>query len=422
MSRLIKLEIENVKGVRAVRINPKGGVVVLKGKNKAGKSSVIDSIEYLFGGKSTHPPKVIREGAERASVLGETEDFIATRRWKRNAEGAEITEVEVVAKEGGKVKSPQALLDKLYNDTAFHPDDFLRWKGEKQTEILQTLTGVNTKAIEGERDRVFTERTGTGRDLKSAKARLAALAALPSAKPVPADVPALLKERGELTNAQQWGAQLVSERNAATRRYADCEAHVKTCEAALNAARARLEEAQKQLAQADNAVDDAEEKVAGIPEKLAALDTRLKEAQASASALAQWEMREKLKQEVEGLEAKQTAETSTIEALEKQREETIAAAKFPVPGLGFGPTGITLDGLPFEQASQAQRLRVSVAIAVALNPKLRVMLVREGSFFDEEALALLEQLCEEHDCQCWVEMVRTDWPATVRIVDGEVAS
>ena len=86
----------------------------------------------------------------------------------------------------------------------------------------------------------------------------------------------------------------------------------------------------------------------------------------------------------------------------------------------FDDTGVTLDGLPFEQASQAQQLRASVAIGAALNPKLRAMLVRDGSLLDEDSLALLTAEASRSDLQVWLEVVGREGDGIV-IEDGEVA-
>jgi hypothetical protein len=73
----------------------------------------------------------------------------------------------------------------------------------------------------------------------------------------------------------------------------------------------------------------------------------------------------------------------------------------PVEGLGFadsedGPF-VTLGAEPFDQASQAQKIRVSVAIAAAMNPKLRVARILDGSLLDARSWAALEDYAATHD-------------------------
>ena len=92
----------------------------------------------------------------------------------------------------------------------------------------------------------------------------------------------------------------------------------------------------------------------------------------------------------------------------------------PVPGLGFDDTGVTLAGLPFNQTGQAEQIGASAAIAAALNPKLRVMLIRDGSLLDRHSLAILAEMAEAHDMQVWLERVTDGQPVGIVIEDGEI--
>lgn len=63
MSKLISLEAENFKRLKAVRIEPNGnGITVISGNNANGKSSVLDAIQAAIGGKRATPEKPIRDG------------------------------------------------------------------------------------------------------------------------------------------------------------------------------------------------------------------------------------------------------------------------------------------------------------------------------------------------------------------------
>jgi hypothetical protein len=418
MSRLTKLEMENTKRIRALKLKPKPGVNVIRGANGSGKSSAIDSVEYLFGGARTHPPRVIRAGEQQARVLGETDDgLVATRRWWLEND-AERTELEVRAKDGSPVKSPQALLDRLYSASAFDPGAFVRLKPAERLELVKKVVGVDTSELERQREKLYEARTLVNRDLAAAEARFRAM---PSEKPTPAvDTNVLLEEQAEAQALQQACATAVSERAASLRRMDDAKEAVKVSEMALQRARNCLDVATKHAAEADNAAEAAEEKVEGTAVTLQRVRTALSEAQTNAAANARWAERERLEVDIARLTDDTKGKTLAIAKLDSEKATLVAAAKFPVPGLGFGSGDVTLDGLPLEQASGAQKLRVGVALAVAANPKLRVALIREGSFLDDDSMALLEQLCEEHDLQAFVEVVGESGPATVVIRDGEV--
>jgi ABC-type lipopolysaccharide export system ATPase subunit len=82
---------------------------------------------------------------------------------------------------------------------------------------------------------------------------------------------------------------------------------------------------------------------------------------------------------------------------------------------------VLYQGVPLAQVSSAERIRVSFAIAIAKNPKLRVVLLKDGPLLDEKSLAMVAEMAEEADVQVWVERVGRG-PVGVLIQDGEVAS
>lgn len=113
--------------------------------------------------------------------------------------------------------------------------------------------------------------------------------------------------------------------------------------------------------------------------------------------------------------------TARIAAIDAEKKKKSAETKYPIEGLAIAETGvITFGGLPLSQASQAEQMRISVAIAAAMNPKLRVMLIRDGSLVDEEGLALLEGLAKEFDLQIWIERVGKKDKCAVIIEDGKI--
>lgn len=427
MSRLLGLEVENVKRLRAVKVKLDDGVNVVRGENEQGKSSLLDAVEYLFGGAKTHPPRVIREGETEALIVGETDDFIATRRFVKAENGHEETELEIRAKDGGgKIASPQKLMDKLYSSTAFDPVEFMNMKPDAQLDLVKRLVGVNTDEIDRSYDSLFATRTVTNTELKGVRARLQPLQA--EKEPPPrASVTGLLEEQKRLNAALENVATRTAERDAAGRQVQQRKEAVKACEAAVRAAQEALAKATERLqidenlwAAADNSVDDALETAQGATDRLAAINNEIQAASLVGAAHERWAQRLRLEKEEGELNSRAVTQTAQLAGLEQKKAQLISAAKFPIEGLSFGTSGVLFRGLPLEQASGAQQIRVSVAIAIALNPKLRVMLVREGSRLDKKSLGLLQELCQQHDAQCLVEQVGEEGPASIVIRDGSV--
>jgi len=113
--------------------------------------------------------------------------------------------------------------------------------------------------------------------------------------------------------------------------------------------------------------------------------------------------------------------TAAMEERTQRKNAAIASAKMPIDGLGWDDDDVLLDGIPFDQASQAEKIRASVAIAMAANPKLRVLCVRDGSLLDKESWRLLGELVDGQDYQCWVEVTDDAAKTGIVIEDGTVA-
>jgi hypothetical protein len=126
--------------------------------------------------------------------------------------------------------------------------------------------------------------------------------------------------------------------------------------------------------------------------------------------------------EIEGVAQSVTKLDAAIEQHRAKAAELTASAKYPVPGLGFHDEEVTYNGLPFKQASNAEQIKVSIAMGMAGNPKIRVMRIKDGSLLDDDSLAVVENMAVEHDFQVFMEIVDVSGKMGVYLVDGEIAA
>lgn len=108
--------------------------------------------------------------------------------------------------------------------------------------------------------------------------------------------------------------------------------------------------------------------------------------------------------------------TQRMEGREQAKLAAIAAAKMPVEGVGLGDGFVTFNDIPLDQASDAERLRVSIGIAMATNPKLRVIRIRDGSLLDEDSMKVVVEMAKQNNFQFWCEVVGDQ-----KTVGGEIA-
>ena len=112
--------------------------------------------------------------------------------------------------------------------------------------------------------------------------------------------------------------------------------------------------------------------------------------------------------------------TAKLCALDEEKNAALAAAELPIDGLGVTDDGVTYNDIPFDQLSSAEQLRVSLAMAMALNPKLRVIRITDGSLLDSNSLQIIQDMIREKDFQLWLETVDESGEVGFVIEDGAV--
>ena len=404
--KIIALQAENVKRLKAVDITPDGPMVVIGGQNAAGKSSLLDSIAYALGGKGhvtirldgDHPLKI-----------------------KRTFNDTGTTSLKVTTADGATPASPQTLLDGLCGRIAFDPLEFTRLSPQKQAETLRGLVGLDFAEHDAKRRGLFDERTGVNRDVKHTEARLDAApqhGGIPDAEVSVADLTTLLTEAQALNTAK----------TQAEHKANDAESGVVLATLSVKRTEEALAEAQRifdgEVARKTKLREEAA-RLTAEAEKLPACECqplldRMAAADTTNTQVRENRERKRLAAELAGLYEKTEALTEAIKQLDTDKQDTLEATKWPVEGLGFAESGITFSGLPLEQASSAEELRISVAIGLALNPTLRVLLIRDGSLLDDNNLAMLAQMAAAADAQVWLERVGEGPECAVIIEDGHV--
>ena len=432
--RIIELRAENIKRIKAVDIRPgKGAVVTVGGRNAQGKTSVLDAIAMAIGGEKLVPDKPVRSGAQKAFAEVDLGDY----KVRRSFTAAGGTTLTVTAADGSKVKSPQALLDTLAGRLSFDPLAFMRLRPAEQQETLRRMVNLDTTEIDALRARLFAERTDLNRQLKGTQAQLGQAITYQDAPEKEVSV-AELATRLEEADARHSAVQkAVREFERVRDQWKATRDQVWAMEKRIATLNEEIAKCRHEITLAQNAGDELK------PAALAAKDA----AEAAIKEMEDHEKRDEIKaamaevdatnkkvranQAVATLRAQEEAQrleaarlTDQIEHMDQQRAEMVATAAYPVPGLGFDADGnITFNGEPLAQASTAEQLRVSVAIGAALNPALRVLLVRNGNDLDSNGIKLLGELAETSGCQVWLERVAESKDGvTVLIEDGQVSA
>ena len=426
--KIVQLEAENVKRLRAVTIRPDGNLVEITGRNGQGKSSVLDAIWWALAG-TTHIQAVpIRKGENEARIRLDLGDIKVVRTFKKREDETFGTTLVVESTEGARYPSPQRMLDALLGALSFDPLAFTRMDGKAQLEAMRRFVpGVDFEAIEAANKADFDKRTDVNRQAKQLRAQAAGIV-------VPQDLPAERVDDAalvdELTQAGEQNADLErrkARREEAAREVRTLTDHATAARTEAQQLRQRADSLDEEAEQHEATADTLNEKIRTAPALPEPIDTAaLRERIAAASrlnvAFEQRDRRTSIEREAANVEAQSTALTTAIDDRKAKMQAAVAAAEMPVAGLTFGADEILLGGVPFEQASSAEQLRTSVAIAMAANPKLRVIRVQDGSLLDEEAMAILGEMAAEADYQVWIERVGVSGTVGIVIEDGAIRS
>lgn len=429
MSKITRLQADNFKRLSVIDIQPgtSGGIVPIRGRNAQGKTSTLDAIMMALGGKAVAPSVPVRRGEDEGAVRLELDDgVVILRRFTVDGKGDSI---EVTNADGFRAPSPQKMLDSLYASVAFDPLAFTRLDAKAQLVRLRQLVklDVDVDALERQIAADYEKRRDKNREKDREASRLLQMPTYPDAPAEKVDEAALEQQissasetNGQIerrkVNRERFAEAIENNKGLLQRERADIAAlkeRIATHRENATEFERIIAEQEKQLAEAEPLPEPVD-----VTEVQAALrtarDTNAKIA-AQAAHVGQGKLVQTLTGEAEAL-------TKAIESRRAEIAASIERAAMPVPGLSFGDGEVLFNGLPLDQASSAEQLRVSTAIGMATSPKLRVMLVRDGSLLDDEGEKILADMAAEHDFQLWVEAVDTSGKVGIVLEAGVVVS
>lgn len=404
--RIIELQIENVMHLKVARLKPDGTLVIVEGKNGAGKSSLLTAIAMvLFGGK-IKIDRPIRKGKSEAlgivklgEKVGDTPTLTVTRHWTKTGN----VYLEVKGKDGTVVpKTPQKVLDRLFNELSFDPLAFTRMDPKKQAEVLRAVVGLDFEEHDACREEHFDERTEANRRVKTSAAQLQPVAKPADTKRVSTE--AIAKRQTDYDDACRLHNKAKGEMEY---HLADVQ-HIEDDLDRVRSTTVSYEEALK-----------ASPKPEPQDDLQTALDTAAKHNEGIdnyEAYVARYGAHDALVHEADDLDIE-------VKRLDQKKADALLGVDFPCDGLSIDETGVTLNGLPLSQASSAESLKVAFSICLAQKPDARVVLCEDGSLLDTESLEELRSIAEQFNAQVFLERVANSPSgdkAAVYIEDGEI--
>lgn len=406
--KITSLQIENVKRVKALRLEPSPqGLTVIGGKNRQGKTSVLDAICAALGGQKKVPSNITRDGAMNpASIRVELSNGLIVERKGKNA--------ALTVTDSTGTKQGQKLLDSFINHFALDLPAFMAASSKDKAHALLDTLGIAVQLDELERKEkaLYDERTAIGRIADAKEKYAQELPEYPDAPEEPLSISELIRQQ-----------QALLQRNAKRQAHKD----------EIN----RLRE-QKQLW--TERVEKAKEELAKAEEMLAIYSGKLADAEApEQTPMESTEELERNIAEHEAINAHVTANitkalaqdeahqhrkqyddlTQQIERLRLDRLALLDECNLPLPELTVVDGELVYRGQKWDCMSGSEQLRVSIAIAAAIKPESRFVLVDKLEQMDPETMNALNQWAQDHDLQVIATRVTTNPDeCTIVIEDG----
>lgn len=409
--KINKLEIENVKRVKAVKIEPTAaGLTILGGNNNQGKTTVLDSIAWALGGNKYRPSQAHREGSVTPPnihiVL--SNGLVVERKGKNS-------DLKVTDPSGQK--AGQNLLDSFVEELAINLPKFMEMTNKEKANTLLQIIGVGQQLFELEQEetRLYNERRAIGQ-IQDQKEKFA------KEQPYFPEAPKELVSINELIQQQQ----SILARNGENQRKRQNMAAIESQYEAKGEEVRRLhqqlleaEEAYRKLNEdlvmaRRDALELQDESTDELERNIAEIDDINRKVRANM---------DKDKAETDALEYKNKydALTASLDDIRKNKSDLLSNAHLPLPGLSVADGELLYQGQKWDNMSGSDQLKVSTAIVRKLKPECGFILLDKLEQMDLKTLNEFGAWLEQEGLQAIATRVGSGEEATIIIEDGYVA-
>lgn len=402
--KINKLEIENVKRVKAVKIEPTAnGLTIIGGKNNQGKTSVLDAIAWALGGDRYRPSQAQREGSVIPPNLHivMNNGLIVERRGKNS-------DLKVTDPNGKK--AGQQLLNEFVEQLALDLPKFMEATSREKAQTLLQIIGVGPRLADLERQEkeLYNERTYIGRTADQKEKYAKEQPYYPDVPSVPVSASELIRQQqeilaqnGENQRKRERRHQLEQEYQSVTEQIQALLAKQGQLEADLKIARETSE------GLTDRSTAELEENISNIEEINRRVRANLD--------------KDKAEEDAKGYREQYNCLTSQIEEIRSQKTDLLKEADLPLPGLGVEDGELVYHGQKWDNMSGSEQLKVSTAIVRRLNPECGFVLLDKLEQMDLDTLHEFGQWLEQEGLQAIATRVSTGGECSLIIEDGYVA-
>ncbi|MGN0535707.1 MAG: AAA family ATPase [Eubacterium sp.] len=392
--KINELQIENVKRIKAVKLEPTAnGLTIVGGKNNQGKTSVLDSIAWALGGDRFKPSQANREGSVTQPYLKITlSNGVVVERTGKNSS------LKVIDPNGNK--AGQQLLNEFIESFALNLPKFLQSNANEKANTLLQIIGVGDRLIEletAEKEK-YNQRHTIGQIAEQKKKYADEMVHYDGVPSEPVSASDLIQQQQEIlyTNA---------ENRKKRERLRELREKKSVLEAELNRVNEDLKIAKMS---AEDLVDRSTEELEKNIERIDALNIKIR------SNLD----KERAEEVAHDFQNQYATLTSEIEEIRADKKKLLDSADLPLPELSVVNGEITYKGMKWDNMSGSDQLKVATAIIRKLNPECGFVLVDKLEQMDMDTLQEFGQWLEAEGLQVIATRVSTGDECSVIIEDG----
>ena len=408
--KINKLELENVKKIKAVALTPSAnGLTIIGGNNAQGKTSVLDAICWALGGNKYKPSNPQND----ASVIPPNLNITLSNGLVVERTGKNST-LKVTDPNGNK--GGQQLLDEFIEQLAIDLPKFMESSSKDKANTLLQIIGVGDQLalLEKEEKELYNERLAIGR-IADQKKKFA------KEQEYYQDAPKDLVSPSELIQKQQEILAKNGENQRKRENVARIEQDVAFFTQEVNSLKIQLDNKQKQLNESladleiakKDAVDLIDESTEELEQSIANIDEINRKVRANLD-------KEKAEDEAREYERQYESLTCKITEVRDSKTELLKGAQLPLEGLSVEDGELTYNNQKWDNMSGAERLKVSTAIVRKLNPKCGFVLLDKLECMDMDTLNEFGRWLEQEGLQAIATRVSTGDECSIIIEDGYV--
>lgn len=401
MIKINKLEIENVKRVKAVSLEPtQNGLTVIGGRNGQGKTSILDSIAWALGGNKYKPSQPHREG----SVLPPNLQISLSNGLEIKRDGKN-SDLKVIDPSGQK--SGQKLLDSFVEEFALNLPKFMESSNADKARTLLQIIGVGDKLAEFEKkeQELYNERLVIGRVADQKKKFAAEMTYFQEAPKELISVSELIQEQQAILAKNAENERLRGQRDSLKQRQAQLDSEI----ARLIEEKAKVDQ-QLDIAEKD-ALDLHDESTEQLEYSISNTEEINRKVRANLD-------KDKAEQDAQIEKEKYDNLSAQIDRIRLDKNQLLEDADLPLPGLSVAEGELLYKGQRWDNMSGAEQLKVSTAIVRKLNPECGFILIDKLEQMDLDTLKEFGQWLEQEQLQAIATRVSTGDECSIIISDG----